>query len=115
MKDDDIFIYLMLIVIGYFIAKMFSRSSCNGFNVGSIVAPAPMPTRVDSKGPHCMVGCIQDATAGAAALSPGVPLVTCCHGCTDQAGPLDLNCLKECIQNSGNEAELQKCCSDCPK
>tara|TARA_B100000575_G_C22988304_1_gene569997 strand:+ start:78 stop:299 length:222 start_codon:yes stop_codon:yes gene_type:complete len=34
MKDDEIFIYLMLIVIGYFIAKMFSRSSCNGFKVG---------------------------------------------------------------------------------
>ena len=32
-KVEEILVYLMLIVVGYYIAKMFSRS-CNGFRVG---------------------------------------------------------------------------------
>jgi len=32
-KVEEILVYLMLIVVGYYIAKMFSRS-CNGFSVG---------------------------------------------------------------------------------
>tara|TARA_B110001450_G_C17359971_1_gene375106 strand:- start:344 stop:562 length:219 start_codon:yes stop_codon:yes gene_type:complete len=32
-KVEEIVVYLMLIVVGYYIAKMFSRS-CNGFSVG---------------------------------------------------------------------------------
>ena len=32
-KVEEIIVYLMLIVVGYYIAKMFSRS-CNGFSVG---------------------------------------------------------------------------------
>tara|TARA_B100000902_G_scaffold381465_1_gene418016 strand:+ start:746 stop:988 length:243 start_codon:yes stop_codon:yes gene_type:complete len=32
-KAEEILVYLMLIVVGYYIAKMFSRS-CNGFSVG---------------------------------------------------------------------------------
>ena len=53
MKDDDIFIYLMLIVIGYFIAKMFSRSSCNGFNVGGYLrySQGPIPNTWDCNNP----------------------------------------------------------------
>ena len=33
LKNEEILTCLMLVVIGYFIAKMFSRS-CNGFSVG---------------------------------------------------------------------------------
>jgi len=32
-KVEELVIYLMLIIFGYYIAKMFSRS-CNGFKVG---------------------------------------------------------------------------------
>jgi len=32
-KVEEILVYLMLIIVGYYIAKMFSRS-CNGFSVG---------------------------------------------------------------------------------
>ena len=32
-KVEEAIVYLMLIVVGYYIAKMFSRS-CNGFSVG---------------------------------------------------------------------------------
>ena len=32
-KVEEILVYLMLIIVGYYIAKMFSRS-CNGFRVG---------------------------------------------------------------------------------
>ena len=35
-KVEEIVIYLMLIIVGYYIAKMFSRS-CNGFRVGGRV------------------------------------------------------------------------------
>jgi hypothetical protein len=35
-KVEEILVYLMLIVVGYYIAKMFSRS-CNGFSVGGSV------------------------------------------------------------------------------
>ena len=43
-QNDEILKYLILIVIGYFIARIFSKCICrnkivNGFNVGSIVAP----------------------------------------------------------------------------
>jgi len=33
LKNDEILTYFLLIVVGYCIAKMFSRS-CNGFSVG---------------------------------------------------------------------------------
>ena len=33
LKNEEILTYLILVVIGYFIAKMFSRT-CNGFSVG---------------------------------------------------------------------------------
>ena len=41
-KVEEIMVYLMLIVVGYYIAKMFSRS-CNGFSVGGqrMCADAP--------------------------------------------------------------------------
>ena len=32
-KSEEILTYFLLVIIGYFIAKMFSRS-CNGFRVG---------------------------------------------------------------------------------
>lgn len=32
-KVEELIIYLMLIIVGYYLAKMFSRS-CNGFKVG---------------------------------------------------------------------------------
>ena len=32
-KNDEILTYLLLVVVGYCIAKMFSKS-CNGFRVG---------------------------------------------------------------------------------
>jgi len=35
-KVEEILVYLMLIVFGYYIAKMFSRS-CNGFSVGGSI------------------------------------------------------------------------------
>ena len=33
LKNEEILTYLILVIIGYFIAKMFSRT-CNGFSVG---------------------------------------------------------------------------------
>jgi len=35
-KVEEAIVYLMLIVVGYYIAKMFSRS-CNGFSIGGQV------------------------------------------------------------------------------
>tara|TARA_B100001287_G_C22388299_1_gene392114 strand:+ start:38 stop:151 length:114 start_codon:yes stop_codon:yes gene_type:complete len=33
LKNEEILTYFLLIVVGYYIAKMFSKS-CNGFRVG---------------------------------------------------------------------------------
>jgi hypothetical protein len=41
-KVEEIVVYLMLIVVGYYIAKMFSRS-CNGFSVGGQPGQPRMP------------------------------------------------------------------------
>ena len=42
LKNEEILTYFLLIVVGYTIAKMFSRR-CNGFSVGgeTLVSPAP--------------------------------------------------------------------------
>ena len=42
-KVEEILVYLMLIVVGYYIAKMFSRS-CNGFRVGGQQVQMPCNT-----------------------------------------------------------------------
>tara|TARA_B100000131_G_C17645468_1_gene421924 strand:+ start:143 stop:487 length:345 start_codon:yes stop_codon:yes gene_type:complete len=41
MKGEEILTCLILVAIGYFIAKMFSRT-CNGFRVGGMTDPVPI-------------------------------------------------------------------------
>tara|TARA_B110000858_G_scaffold196594_1_gene255795 strand:+ start:24 stop:791 length:768 start_codon:yes stop_codon:yes gene_type:complete len=49
LKNEEILTYLLIIVVGYFIAKMFSRS-CNGFSVGAYqCGTCPI---VEAKCPH---------------------------------------------------------------
>ena len=71
MNSEEILTYLMLIVIGYFIAKMFSRCSGNGFSVGCkrVKACATLCINNDSDNcescPECawddVVGCYKDS------------------------------------------------------
>ena len=48
-KVEEIAVYLMLIVVGYFIAKMFSRSY-NGFSVGGQHTCSDFPWRACDAG-----------------------------------------------------------------
>ena len=52
LKNDEILTYLLLIVVGYCIAKMFSRS-CNGFSVGGQTYLKHFPSSDDPNNPGC--------------------------------------------------------------
>ena len=55
-KVEEILVYLMLIVGGYYIAKMFSRS-CNGFSVGGqLDCETELLARSIMNEPGCPVG-----------------------------------------------------------
>jgi len=85
MEWSKIFTCLMLIVIGYFIAKIFSRNSCEGFRISAITEPLCPSSIGKWWNPNTYPNC------------------KCLEGCKIQHHPTDINKAR-CITITGDTA-----------